>query len=58
MVKQIRRFTPREEFAVLDYVSRIRPPREKLATPGWQNPDFPDYARQPWEGLPAHQVIR
>ncbi|WP_260294834.1 c-type cytochrome [Sedimenticola hydrogenitrophicus] len=58
MVKQIRRFTPREEFAVLDYVSRIRPPREKLATPGWQNPDFPDYARQPWQELPAYQVIR
>jgi cytochrome c553 len=45
MVKQIRRFSPRDVSAVLDYVSRIRPPKEKLAEPGWMNPDFPKYAR-------------
>ena len=32
---------------VMDYVSRIRPPAEKLAEPGWRNPDFPKYARNP-----------
>lgn len=58
MVKQIQRFTPREEFAVLDYVSRIRPPQEKLAEPGWQNPDFPDFARHPWPPLQPSQMVR
>ncbi len=47
MVKQIRGFTPRDERAVLDYVSRLRPPEEKLAKPGWLNPDFPNFARRP-----------
>ena len=45
MVAQIRRFTPRDEMAVLDYVSRLRPPAEMVAQPGWQNPDFPKFAR-------------
>lgn len=58
MVKQIQRFTSREELAVLDYVSRIRPAAEKMAQPGWQNPDFPDYARHPWQELPAYQLAR
>ena len=46
MVKQIQRFTPRDVAAVLDYVSRIRPPADRLGEPGWKNPDFPNYARQ------------
>lgn len=45
MVKQIHRFTHRDIRAVLDYVSRIKPPKEKLATEGWRNPDFPNFAR-------------
>jgi len=45
MVKQIHNFTPRDIHAVLDYVSRIRPPAEKRAPEGWRNPDFPHYAR-------------
>ena len=45
MVKQIHGFTHRDIRAVLDYVSRIRPPAEKLAQPGWTNPDFPKFAR-------------
>ncbi len=55
MVKQIRNFSPRDEYAVLDYVSRLKPPADKLAAPGWQNPDFPKYSRQtlpppiPWQ---------
>jgi cytochrome c553 len=47
MVKQIKGFTAREEAAVLDYTSRLRPPAEKLAQDGWTNPDFPHYARPP-----------
>jgi cytochrome c553 len=45
MVKQIEGFDPREEAAVLDYTSRLRPPAEKLAQPDWTNPDFPNYVR-------------
>jgi hypothetical protein len=40
MVKQIENFTDADEIAVLDYVSRLKPPKEMLAEPGWQNPDF------------------
>lgn len=40
MVKQIENFTEADEIAVLDYVSRLKPPKEMLAEPGWQNPDF------------------
>lgn len=47
MVKQIRGFTPREEAAVLDYTSRLRPPADKIAQEGWLNPDFPSYVRPP-----------
>ncbi len=45
MVKQIHNFTYRDIWAVLDYVSRIKPPEEKLAKEGWRNPDFPRFAR-------------
>ncbi len=45
MVKQIQSFSPREQSAVLDYASRLRPPPEKLAKDGWTNPDFPNYVR-------------
>jgi cytochrome c553 len=40
MVKQIQSFGDRETAAVLDYVSRLQPPPELQAPPGWQNPDF------------------
>jgi len=40
MVKQIENFSEEDMKAVLDYVSRIKPPAEKLAEPGWVNPDF------------------
>jgi cytochrome c553 len=49
MVKQIQRFTLRDEMAVLDYVSRLHPPADKMAPPGWQNPDFPKFYR----GMPT-----
>ncbi|MBK8456879.1 MAG: c-type cytochrome [Phyllobacteriaceae bacterium] len=40
MVEQIKNFTDDDTIAVLDYVSRLKPPKEMLAEPGWQNPDF------------------
>jgi cytochrome c553 len=45
MVDQIQRFEQREIDATLDYVSRLKPPLELQAPPGWKNPDF---------GEPAH----
>jgi cytochrome c553 len=40
MVKQIHDFTEPQSLAVLDYVSRLEPPEELQAPPGWRNPDF------------------
>jgi len=40
MVKQIHDFTDRDMKAVIDYVSRIKPPQEDLGEAGWLNPDF------------------
>lgn len=53
MVKQIDGFSPREESAVLDYTSRLRPAVEKLASAGWTNPDFPSFVRRPLIEVPA-----
>ena len=47
MVKQIESFWGRDITDVMDYTSRLRPPKEKLAEIGWQNPDFPNYVRKP-----------
>lgn len=47
MVNQIKGFSMREQSAVLDYTSRIAPPADKVANPGWTNPDFPNYVRAP-----------
>ncbi len=47
MVKQIESFWGRDITDVMDYTSRLKPPTEKLAEPGWQNPDFPNYVRTP-----------
>ncbi len=55
MVKQIQRFTQREISAMMDYVSRLTPPEEKLAPPGWRNPDFPGFSRR---GLPPEMLRR
>lgn len=52
MVKQIQGFSPRDVSVVMDYVSRLKPPQQKLAEPGWLNPDFPQYARQPSAAFP------
>lgn len=47
MESQIEDFSARDQSAVLDYTSRLRPPAEKLAEPGWSNPDFPAHVRNP-----------
>ncbi|MGE5504030.1 MAG: c-type cytochrome [Actinomycetota bacterium] len=40
MVKQIQNFSERDTKAVLDYVSRLKPPANLIGPKGWQNPDF------------------
>jgi len=40
MMEQIKNFTERDTLAVLDFVSRIKPPAELMAPEGWTNPDF------------------
>ena len=40
MVEQIQSFEQRAIHATLDYVSRLKPPLELQAPPGWKNPDF------------------
>jgi len=48
MQKQIKHFNGRDVRAVMDYVSRLRPPKDRTAeSEGWQNPDFPNYVRPP-----------
>lgn len=46
MVKQIKGFTAKDIEAVMDYVSRLQPPRERVAPVGWVNADFPDFVRE------------
>ncbi|MBK1655652.1 c-type cytochrome [Allochromatium vinosum] len=46
MIEQIAGFSPRDQAAVLDYTSRLRPAPEKLAAENWLNPDFPNYVRE------------
>lgn len=40
MVKQIAEFSDADMAAVMDYVSRQKPPAEKLGEVGWVNPDY------------------
>jgi len=40
MIAQIKNFSERDTRAVLDYVSRLSPPKELIAPKGWKNPDF------------------
>ncbi len=54
MVEQIQEYRLREEKAVLAYVASLKPPKEKLAEPGWQNPDFPRYQRG-WRPEPPRE---
>jgi cytochrome c553 len=45
MVEQIKVFKARDISAVMDYTSRLKPPPERLAAPGYRNPDFPRFWR-------------
>lgn len=47
MVQQIHEFTARETTAVLDYVSRLRPPPGKVAPSNWVNQDLGPFVRLP-----------
>jgi cytochrome c553 len=40
MMEQIKNFSEKDTLAVLDYVSRLKPPKEILGVKGWRNPDF------------------
>ncbi|MBB4304622.1 cytochrome c553 [Rhodobium orientis] len=40
MVEQIKNFSDEDMVAVMDYVSRQKPPADKVGPPGWINPDF------------------
>lgn len=51
MAQRIAAMTPREDAAVLDYVSRLRRPDHRIAVDGWLNPDFPAHVRDTM-GLP------
>lgn len=53
MQKQIKNFSGRDIRAVMDYTSRLKPPKGKLAAnPAWQNPDYPNYVRPPMPAQP------
>lgn len=40
MVKQIAGFSDKDMKAVMDFVSRIKPPKNLVGPKGWENPDF------------------
>ena len=40
MVKRIKKMTMEDLELLVDYVSRIKPPEDKLAAPDWKNSDF------------------
>lgn len=45
MIEQIKGFSERDISAIMDYVSRLRPPPADLAASDWTNPDFPGFVR-------------
>jgi cytochrome c553 len=45
MLEQARSFSDRDIAAVMDYVSRLRPPPQRVEAPDWTNPDFPGFVR-------------
>lgn len=51
MAEQLRSFSSKDMEAVADYISRIKPKSEKLATSRfWKNPDFDsNYTSTPWQ---------
>ena len=51
MVRQIERFSAQDISAVMAFTATLQPPAEKLAEPGWTNPDFPNHWRN-WRPTP------
>jgi cytochrome c553 len=45
MMQQIQNFSDRDISAIMDYTSRLRPPRRDQAAMNWRNPDFPQFSR-------------
>ncbi len=45
MVEQIQRFTARDVTSVMAYAASLPVPAERVAPPGWTNPDFPRHWR-------------
>lgn len=40
MVKRIKKMKMKDLELLVDYISRLKPPKDKLAAPDWKNPDF------------------
>lgn len=40
MIAQIKNFSDKDTIDVLDYVARLKPPKELVGAKGWKNPDF------------------
>ena len=40
MVKRVKKMKIEDLEILVDYVSRIKPSKDKLAEKGWKNPDF------------------
>jgi cytochrome c553 len=40
MVKRVKKMKMEDIKLLADYVSRLKPPEDKVADPGWKNPDF------------------
>jgi len=40
MMEQIKNFSDKDTTDVLDYVSRLKPPKDMLGVAGWKNPDY------------------
>ncbi len=43
MVEQIQNISSGDMLLILDYASRLSPPKKKIAATGWRNPDFPNF---------------
>jgi cytochrome c553 len=57
MIEQSRTFSERDVAAVMDYVARLQPPGERVADPGWRNPDFPRFRRPVSLALGDHEGL-
>ena len=58
MIRQIQRFSLREESSVMAYVASLRPSEKDLAAAGWSNPDFPYYDRRWTPSTPRYEPLK